>query len=283
MSDILKIKSWDELWELIKDFSKDAGIRFVYALVVFIVFYLIIHWTMKKLSRSKMLKKLNRSVSGFVISALKVVLYGLLVIYCGSVLGVPQSAFLSLLASVGVAVGLAMQGSLSNFAGGIMLILFKPFRVGDFIEAQGVSGTVDDISVFYTTLITVDKKKITIPNGQLSNANIINYTTIGIRRIDLTFGVSYASDVDEVKGVLMESANNNPLILADPAPFTGLQSTGDNALIFILWAFCKSPDYLNAMYSLTEDVKANLDKHGVDIPFPQLDVHFDKENENITE
>ena len=276
MSELFNVKSWDELWKLILKFAASTGLKLLYAVIVFIIFYKIIHWGTRKLRKTRGFKKMNRSVAAFLISCIRVLLYGLLIFYCATVIGVPQSAFISILASVGVAAGMAMQGSLSNFAGGIMLLIFKPFTVGDFIESQGVSGSVEDINVFYTTLISLDKKRITIPNGQLTNTNIINYTALGIRRLDLTFGVSYESDIDKVKKVMLEAANSNKYAVKDPPPFAGLQSTGDNAMIFTLWVYCNASEYLDAYYSLSEQVKKNFDENDIHIPFPQLDLHLDK-------
>ena len=192
------------------------------------------------------------------------------------VLGVPATSFITILASCGVAVGLALQGSLSNFAGGLMILFFKPFKVGDYIEASGESGTVAEISVVYTVLLTPDNKRITIPNGALTNSVIENYSSEPTRRVDFTFTADYNNDIEKVKAVIDEVINAHPAALKDPAPFVRLSAHSENALTYTARVWVKSADYWTVFFDVTENVKLAFDKNNIKIPYPQLDVHLDK-------
>ena len=178
------------------------------------------------------------------------------------------------LASCGVAIGLALQGSLSNFAGGLMILFFKPFKVGDFIEASGESGVVTEITVVYTVLTTPDNKRVTIPNGSLTNSVIENYSAEPLRRVDLTFSTDYGCDIDMVKTVIGKLVEEHPLALAEPEPFVRLSAHGDSALTYAVRVWCKSEDYWTVHFDLTESVKKAFDQHDISIPYPQMDVHI---------
>lgn len=272
--DILSIKSWDDLWILLKDVALSAGLKIIEAALVLIIGLKLCKWFIKRVSKAKFYVKLDKGIQTFITSALKIVLYAFVIIIVVTILGVPQSSFVSLLTSAGVAIGLALQGSLSNFAGGILILIFKPFRVGDYIEAQMVQGTVQDINVIYTVITTFDNKKITLPNGALTNSNIINYSAMTTRRVDLTFSVSYDSDIDFVKELILKNVKDNPLVLEDPAPFVGLKAQGDSALQFIMQAWCNKEDYGTVLFGLNENIKKEFDKNNVQIPYPQMDVHI---------
>ncbi len=272
--DILSIKSWDDLWILLKDVALSAGLKIIEAALVLIIGLKLCKWFIKRVSKAKFYIKLDKGIQTFITSALKIVLYAFVIIIVVTILGVPQSSFVSLLTSAGVAIGLALQGSLSNFAGGILILIFKPFRVGDYIEAQTVQGTVQDINVIYTVITTFDNKKITLPNGALTNSNIINYSAMTTRRVDLTFSVSYDSDIDFVKELILKNVKDNPLVLEDPAPFVGLKAQGDSALQFIMQAWCNKEDYGTVLFGLNENIKKEFDKNNVQIPYPQMDVHI---------
>ena len=191
-------------------------------------------------------------------------------------LGIETTAIAAAIASAGLAIGLAMQGSLSNFAGGIMILIFKPFSIGDFIDNGTHSGTVTDIGIFYTTLETVDNKVVTIPNGALSNQSVTDYSAKEIRRLDLTFSVSYDSDIDLVKSTLKELAFAHELVMKEPEPFVRLGEQGDSALVFYLRVWVKSSDYWTVNFDMMEASKKIFDKRGISIPYPQMDVHLDK-------
>ncbi|MDD6284851.1 MAG: mechanosensitive ion channel family protein [Firmicutes bacterium] len=258
------------------EYVTKAGINLLLAILLLVVGIKLSNWAIKLLQKGKGFSKLDVSLQSFLKSFLKIVLYILVIITAAVVLGIPTTSFITMLASAGVAIGLAIQGALSNFAGGLMILFFKPFHVGDYIEAEGGQGTVTDITVFYTFITTNDSKVITLPNGTLTNSSVINYTRTGKRRVDLTFSVSYSSDTETVKRLLVKVAEDDPLVFDDPAPNARMVKQNSSSLDFTLFAWCKSEDYWSVLYNLNENVKAALDSENIVIPFPQIDVHLDK-------
>lgn len=258
------------IWEFVTSF----GIKLLGAIVVFVIGLKCISLFTKWIQVSPKLDKLDRSLRSFLVSFAKILLYIILVITIAMILGVPATSFITILASCGVAIGLALQGSLSNFAGGLMILFFKPFKVGDYIEASGESGTVTDISVVYTNLLTVDNKRITIPNGALTNSVIKNYSAEELRRVDLTFNVAYSSDNEKVKQIILDIINEHPNALRDPAPFVRMSNHSDSSLAYTARIWCKGADYWTVYFDVLESVKERFDKEGIAIPFPQMDVHI---------
>lgn len=269
-------KTLDTVINYVVEFATSFGFKLVEAIVVLLVGLWLIKIIKKFIKTSPRLDKLDPSLRSFLTSFISLALGIVLVITIVSILGVPATSLLTVLASCGVAIGLALQGSLANFAGGIMILLFKPFKVGDFIEASGESGTVKEITVVYTILVTPDNKCITIPNGTLTNSVIENYSTEDTRRVDLTFNVAYNSDSAKVKEILERLATAHPCALKEPAPFVRLTKQGDSALEYSVRVWCKSSDYWTVNLDLTEQVKEEFDKNGIQIPFPQMDVHINK-------
>jgi len=185
-----------------------------------------------------------------------------------SQLGITTTSFAAIIAAGGLAVGLALQGSLANFAGGVLIMIFKPIKIGDFIEAQGQSGTVKEIEIFTTKLNTPDNKEIIIPNGALSNGNIVNYSTEATRRVDFTFSVDYASDIKKTKEILFVVLNSHPLVLKEPAIAVNLSELGDSSINFFTRGWVKKEDYWTVKFDVMEQVKEALDAAGIDIPYP---------------
>lgn len=266
--------SWQTFLSLLVQFATSFGIKLLSAIVVFVVGLKLTSWICKILRTSPKLDKLDVSLRSFLTSFAKILLYIVLVITVAMILGVPATSFITILASCGVAVGLALQGSLSNFAGGLMILFFKPFKVGDYIEAQGEAGTVVGISVVYTELLTPDNKRITIPNGGLTNSTIRNYSVEALRRVDLTFSVAYDSSDEAVKNIIHDAIRSHPNALQDPAPFVRLSQHGDSALIYTARVWCNNADYWTVYFDILEKVKADFDANGIAIPFPQMDVHI---------
>lgn len=264
---------WDKISAFLFEFATSCGLKLLAAIIVLIVGMKCIKALSRWLKTSKKLDKLDDSLRSFLSSFSNIVLYIVLVITVAMVLGVPATSFITILASCGVAVGLALQGSLSNFAGGLMILFFKPFKVGDFIEASGESGTVAEISVVYTVLRTPDNKLITIPNGSLTNSVIENYSTEPTRRVDFTFTADYSCDVEKVKSIISEVINEHPATLKDPEPFVRLSACSDSALTYTARVWVKSENYWTLFFDVTENVKAAFDKNDITIPYPQLDVH----------
>lgn len=188
-------------------------------------------------------------------------------------LGVQTASFVAVIGAAGLAVGLALQGSLSNFAAGFLIILFRPFRVGDVIQTGGITGKVEEIQIFNTELLLGDGVRVFVPNSQITGNTIHNYTVLGRRRIDLTFGVSYRDDLQKVKKVLTEVVNSDSRVLKDPAPTIAVGALGDNSVNFVVRPWVSAADYWNVYFSLTEKIKEAFDKNAISIPFPQREVH----------
>ena len=210
------------------------------------------------------------------ISAIGVSLKILTVVIAATIVGINATALSAVLGTVGLTIGLALQGSLSNFTGGLMILFFQPFKVGDFIDNHTDSGTVREIGIFYTTLDTSDNKRITVPNGVLSNATIVNYSAEKNRRVDMKFSVDYSADIDKVVEILLAVAAADNRILKEPAPFAVLSEHGESALIFTMRVWCASDNYWNVYYYLCAEVKKALDAAGIDIPFNQLNVRLSR-------
>lgn len=265
---------WKSIFSFLLEFATSFGIKLLGAIIILVVGLKCTSWIAKLIRTSSKLDKLEVSLRSFLASFIKIALYIVLVITVAMILGVPATSFITILASCGVAIGLALQGSLSNFAGGLMILFFKPFKVGDYIEASGESGTVVEISVVYTELLTVDNKRITIPNGALTNSTIKNYSAEELRRVDLTFSVAYDSNDSKVKSLISDVIEAHPGALKDPEPFVRLSQHADSALVYTVRIWCNSADYWAVYFDVLENVKAAFDQNGITIPFPQMDVHI---------
>ena len=226
--------------------------------------------------RSKSAAKLNKTVRSFLKNIIKISLYVAVVIAALVILGFELSVFSAAIASLGVTIGLALQGGLSNIAGGVMVVAFKPFELGDYIETPDASGTVTDIGIFYTTLTTPDNKKVVIPNGTVSNSVVTNYSAHDTRRIDFDFAIAHSADIDVAKKVLYACAKKDERILTDPEPRVMITAHNDSSLTIRLRVWVKSSDYWDVTFDTKEQVKRSFDQFGVEIPFPQLDVHIAK-------
>ena len=220
--------------------------------------------TDKLLSKTKYDITLLRFFHNILAWALKIVLILLVV----STLGIDITAFAAIIAAAGLAVGLALQGSLSNFAGGVLIMVFKPYKIGDLVEAQGVIGEVSEIDIFNTRLVSPDNKKIIVPNGAMANGNIINYTTEGKIRVDMEVGVSYDSDIKKAKEVLLKVLTDNSKVLKSLAPFVGVSQLADSSVQFVVRPYCKPADYWDVYFSTYENVKIALNQAEIEIPFP---------------
>lgn len=257
-------------------FLASAGIRLLGAILVLFIGCKLIRWIVKRVNKGKKFQTFPANVKVLIIDLVKVALYVLLIVTVAAMLGVEMTSIAAVIASAGLAIGLALQGSLSNFAGGIMILVFHPFEIGDFISDGANSGTVTDIGIFYTTLLTPDNKIITIPNGTLSNSAVTDFSAKETRRLDLSIGVSYDADIDKVKEVLTAVAAEHPLVLKDPAPVVLLGEHAQSALVFYVRVWVNNADYWTANFDLMEKTKHALDENGISIPFPQLDVHLEK-------
>lgn len=228
---------------------------------------------------SKTLEKRNvdATVSSFLDTFVEVVLKGIVIYIFLEYVGIKTTGIAALVASAGVAIGLALQGSLSNFAGGVIILLIRPFNVGDYIEGAGHTGVIEKIGMFYTHMTTVDNKLILIPNGNLANGSIVNYSAKELRRVDLTFGVGYEQDVLKVKRVLSNIVDAHDLILKTPEPFIALSEHGDSAVNFVVRVWVNNSDYWKVHFDLLESVKIKFDEEEISIPYPQMDLHIKKD------
>jgi small conductance mechanosensitive channel len=250
------------------DLATEYGLKVIAAIVIWIVG----SWVIKKLlkaSRKIMTKSsYEESLQKFLLNLLNWGLKILLVITLLGTLGVPTTSFAAIIAAAGLAIGLALQGSLGNFAGGVLIMIFKPFKIGDLIEAQGELGVVKKIEIFTTKLTGLSNREIIIPNGSLSNGNIINYTTEGTRRVDLVFGVSYDADIKKTKDILMSVLTSHPKIIETPAPTVNVLALADSSVNFAVRPWCKAEDYWTVYFEVTENTKLALDAAGIEIPYP---------------
>lgn len=234
-------------------------------------------WVINKVvsvTLSKMENSVDPTLHKFIGSLVSVGLKGLLLISVASMVGIATTSFIAVLGAAGLAVGLALQGSLSNFAGGVLILIFKPFKVGDFIEGGGHMGTVKEIQIFNTILSTTDNRRVIIPNGVLSNNSLVNFNIEPTRRVDFVFGIGYDDDIKKTKEVLTRIAENDSRVLKDPAPTIVLSELADSSVNFTVRLWVNTADYWDVYFDTHESVKMAFDAEGISIPFPQQDVHM---------
>ena len=236
------------------------------AIVVWFVGKFIVNKVLGLVGKIKVLDKIEPNTRTFVLSALKWLLYVILVVSIVAILGVPMASVITVLGTAGAAIALSLQGSLSNLAGGIMLVIFRPFKVGDFVEASGVTGTVKEITLFYTVLNTVDNCRINVPNGALMNANVIDYSAEATRRVDLSFASAKSEDPKKIQDLMLEVMGQNEKVLKDPAPFARLSGGTNEAMQFTARAWCKTEDYWDVYFDLTQAITEKLGENGVQAP-----------------
>ena len=266
----------DKVQELIQQLTNwgiSTGKQIIAALIIFLVGRLLISLINKLVAKVLARKHVDAGVQTFVKSFVNIMLTILLIVAIISKLGVDTTSFAALLASAGVAVGMALSGNLQNFAGGLIILLFRPFKVGDFIECQGVSGTVKEIQIFHTILTSGDNKVIYIPNGGLSSGTVINYSREETRRVDWTFTVEYGEDFDKVESVINRLIEADERILNTPAPFVNLIALADSSVNVVVSVWVKSENYWDVFFSMNKAVYATFNKEGINFPFPQITVH----------
>ena len=264
------------LIERVMGLVTNFGLKLILALAVLIIGVKITKWVAKKTSEAKALTSLDPGIRKFLANAVKVCLYAIVLISVAGILGIPYASFVAVLGSAGIAIGLALQGSLSNIAAGLLILLIKPFKVGDYVEATGIAGTVTDIGFFSTAITTLDNKVVHYPNSALSNTCITNYSQMEKRRVDIDFNVCYKSDIDKVKKVIYDTASGHPLTLKDPEPFVRLSKHDTSAIVFTLRVWCETANYWDVYFDMMEGVKKALDSNGIEIPYTKLDVNIIK-------
>ncbi len=259
------------------------GVNILLALAILIIGT----WIAKVITKSAVKLMTARNVDAtlikFVGGLVKAILYIFVIIAAIDKAGIESTSFVAILGAAGLAVGFALQGSLSNFASGVMLIIFKPVKVGDFVEAAGVMGTVEEVGIFVTTLNTPDNKVIYVPNSQMGGGIITNYSVKDTRRVDMEFGIGYTDDIDKARSVILEILSNDKRILKDPPPQVAVGTLADSSVNFKVRPWVNASDYWGVYFDTTENIKKKFDANNISIPFPQTDVHLYNVNENENE
>lgn len=266
----------EEMLDKILNGLVSFGGKLLVACLIIIIGFRIIKFIMNRLKKGHMFQKLEKSSQTFLYSIVTVCLKCIVVLSAIAELGIPMTSVVALIGSFGLALGLALQGGLSNIAGGVMIMLFKPFKVGDFIDTHTDSGTVKEINIFHTILETYDNKLVVLPNGTLSNTIIVNYTASKKRLLDIPVTVDYKSDIDKTKEILTKILENSKYLLESEEILVALKEHGESALVFTARMWVKTDDYWSARFEILEQIKKALDKEKISIPYPQLDVHLDK-------
>ena len=262
-----------ELIQQLIELGVQAGKSLLVALLIFVVGRFLVKLINKLVAQMMERRKVEPTIASFVKSFVNILLMVLLVITVVSALGVNTTSFAALLASAGVAVGMALSGNLQNLAGGILLLPFKPYKVGDYISAQGVEGVVKAIQIFHTILTTVDNKEIFVPNGALSSGSVVNFSKNELRRVDQTVTVEYGTDVEAVRQAVLDIAKADPRVLTDPAPFVALSALADSSVNFTVRFWVKSADYWGVFFDTNRKVYEEFNRRGIQFPFPQIQVH----------
>ncbi len=247
--------------------------KLLLAIITLLVGLWIIKAMTKGIRKGMDKRNMDATLKPFVVGLFSIILKIMLLISVVGMVGVQMSSFIAILAAAGLAVGMALSGTLQNFAGGVMILIFKPFKVGDLLEAQGYLGVVHEIQLFNTILVSLDNKTIIIPNGGLSTGSMVNYSTQPTRRADMTFGIGYADDIDKAKSILNGLLANHDKVLKDPAHFIAVSELADSSVNFTVRAWVNAADYWEVFFYMQETVKKEFDKNNIGIPFPQRDVH----------
>jgi small conductance mechanosensitive channel len=275
-----KIPELDTYWNQFVEMARTTGIEFAGNLVTAIVIFVVGKWIAGLLTKTlrKLMQKqeIDKTLETFVVNLVRMVLMVFVIIAAIGALGVQTTSFIAILGAAGLAIGLALQGSLANFASGVLIVLFRPYKVGDWIEAAGISGSVIAVHILTTNLKTGDNKQIIVPNSQIMGDIITNYSANDTRRVDLVVGVSYDDDLDKVRSTIEELVAADDRILADPACTIAVSELADSSVNFVVRPWVNTADYWSVRFDLTEAIKKRFDKEGISIPFPQQDVHLYK-------
>lgn len=262
--------------EILQTYVIPWGIKLVLALAIFYVGRMVVAGVVGFVRKVLKSRGMDDILVGFLVAILRWVLLLFVVIAALSQLGINTNSLVALLGAAGLAIGLSLQGSLSNFAAGVMLIIFRPFTKGDFIEAGGATGIIETIGIFTTTMTTPDNKEVIVPNGAIISGNITNYSARPTRRVDMVFSVSYDDDLRKARQILEEIVAADERILKEPAPVIAVGALAESSINFLVRPWAKTEDYWKLLWDTTETVKHRFDEAGISIPFPQVDVHFDK-------
>ena len=270
---------WNQIWTTIVEWASNTGIKIIIALLLLFISFRVITLVCRRIEKKVLngKRKADKTLTKTLLYVAKIVLKVVVVVCLIGYLGIDTSGITALIASLGVGVGLAVNGALSNFAGGALLLITRPFKVDDYIEVGDYAGTVEDIRMTQTRVRTPDNKVIYIPNGSLSTSSIINYSEKDIRRVDLTFSIGYGDDFENAKGIIKDIVDAHQLVLKDPEPFIRVSEHGASSVNIVTRVWVKSNDYWTVHFDLLESVKKAFDEKGIEIPFNQLDVHVKKD------
>ncbi|MFP4451833.1 MAG: mechanosensitive ion channel family protein [Desulfobacterales bacterium] len=272
--DRFSVSNMEQIFARLTDLGTVFGVKLLAAVVVLVLGRWVAIMLRNFLEKSMRRTNVDETLISFSANLAYIALFVFVIIAALAQLGIQTTSFIAILGAAGLAIGLALQGSLANFAAGVLMLLFKPFKVGDYIEGGSTAGTVKEIQIFNTILLTPDNKTVIVPNAQMTGDKIVNYATQGTRRVDMVFGISYDSDIDRAKQVLHELLNNDSRILSEPAPMVVVLELADSSVNIACRPWVNASDYWNFYFDMTEAVKKQFDANGISIPFPQRDVHM---------
>lgn len=268
------MENMDKYLDQLVSMAVEYGPKLVSAVLTLIIGLWIIRMITGGLAKVFRKRAFDPSLESFLLSLSGIVLKVLLFVSVAGMVGIQMTSFVAILGAAGLAIGMAMSGTLGNFAGGVMILIFKPYKIGDFVEMQGYSGSVKDIQIFITVLTTGDNKTIFIPNGPISTGSMINYSTQPKRRVDFVFGIGYDDDIDKARATILKIVDADERVHKDPKPLVVVSSLGDNAVNLTVRVWADAPDYWGVFFGTTEAVKKTFDAEGISFPYPQRDVHL---------
>lgn len=261
-----------ELWAIASPYV----IPVLQALLLLIIGFRVINFAVSLIEKVLKKNNIDETLRPFILSLTKWALVAMLVISAAGMVGIETTSFVAVLGAAGLAIGFALQGTLANFASGVLLLIFRPYKVGDLVEAAGQLGVVQEVQIFTTILATPDNKKVIIPNGAVGSGSITNYTALGNIRVDLVIGIAYGADIRKAREVMMKIMTAHDKVSKDPAPFVGVLELGDSSVNLAVRPHCHPDYYWDVYFDIYEQCKIALDDNGIEIPFPQMDVHLDK-------
>ena len=276
MEENLSLFSSSDVERYINDYAIPWGINIAMAIVIYVIGRIVVGFILSLFRRLMAKSKYDAMLVDFLEAIISAILMLFVIVASLNQLGVDTTSLVAILGAAGLAIGLSLQDSLKNFAAGVMLLVFKPFKSGDFVEAAGTAGTINKIGIFTTTMATPDNKEIIVPNGGIYSNNITNYSAKETRRVDMVVGIGYDADLRKAKEILNEMVRADERILSEPAPTVAVSELADSSVNFVVRPWCKASDFWGVKFDFTEQVKLRFDQEGISIPFPQMDVHLHK-------
>lgn len=272
------IGNYDKYVDIVVQYASMYGVKLIIAIIVFLIGKRVARVLTNLAVKAMKKSKVDNELTGFLESLIYWGLFAIVVIAALGQLGIQTASFIAILGAAGLAVGLALQGSLSNFAAGVLILILRPFNVGNFVEMAGTAGTVTRINIFTTELLTGDNKQIIIPNSRVLDSNIVNFSSTGTRRVDMVFGIGYGDDIDKAKAILRSIIDDDKRILSNKDTRIAVSELGESSVNFVVRPWVNSPDYWDVLFDINAEVKRRFDAEGVSIPFPQRDVHIIKDD-----